>query len=56
MITEYHRPSTLESAIELLGRKTPETVPLAGGTLLNQKIGPIGSGSGYPGSVLEGNQ
>lgn len=37
MITEYHRPSTLESAIELLGRKTPETVPLAGGTLLNRK-------------------
>jgi CO/xanthine dehydrogenase FAD-binding subunit len=37
MITEYHRPSTLESAIELLGRKAPETVPLAGGTLLNRK-------------------
>jgi CO/xanthine dehydrogenase FAD-binding subunit len=37
MITEYNRPSTLESALELLARKTPLTVPLAGGTLLNQK-------------------
>ena len=37
MITEYNRPSTLESALELLARKTPVTVPLAGGTLLNQK-------------------
>ncbi len=37
MIKEYHRPSTLESAIELLSRKTPVTVPLAGGTLLNKK-------------------
>jgi putative selenate reductase FAD-binding subunit len=37
MITEYNRPSTLESALELLARKTPVTVQLAGGTLLNQK-------------------
>ena len=37
MITEYNRPSTLESALELLARKTPVTVPLAGGTLLNRK-------------------
>ena len=37
MITEYNRPSTLESALELLARKTPLTVPSPGGTLLNQK-------------------
>jgi probable selenate reductase FAD-binding subunit len=37
MITEYNRPTTLESALELLARKTPVTVPLAGGTLLNRK-------------------
>lgn len=37
MITEYHRPSTLESALELLGRKTPITVPLAGGIFLDRK-------------------
>lgn len=37
MIVEYHRPSTLESALELIGRKTPETKVLAGGTILNRK-------------------
>jgi CO/xanthine dehydrogenase FAD-binding subunit len=37
MITEYNRPTTLESAVELLARKNPVTVPLAGGTLLNRK-------------------
>jgi len=34
MITEYHRPANLESAMALLKRKTPVTYPLAGGTSL----------------------
>jgi CO/xanthine dehydrogenase FAD-binding subunit len=34
MITEYHRPANLESAMVLLKRKTPVTYPLAGGTSL----------------------
>lgn len=37
MITEYHRPSTLESALELLQRQDKLMRPLAGGTLLNRK-------------------
>jgi CO/xanthine dehydrogenase FAD-binding subunit len=37
MITEYHRPQTIEDALELLGRSTPKTLPLAGGTFLNQR-------------------
>jgi probable selenate reductase FAD-binding subunit len=36
MIFEYHRPDTLEEALELLKRKSPKTVPLGGGTTLNQ--------------------
>jgi CO/xanthine dehydrogenase FAD-binding subunit len=35
MITEYHRPSTLEAALKLLRRKTPATRPLGGGTVLS---------------------
>jgi CO/xanthine dehydrogenase FAD-binding subunit len=35
MILEYHRPETLEEALKLLGRKTPRTVPLGGGTVLS---------------------
>jgi CO/xanthine dehydrogenase FAD-binding subunit len=35
MITEYHRPSTLAEALELLGRPQPETRPLGGGTVLS---------------------
>ncbi|MEX2144271.1 MAG: FAD binding domain-containing protein [Anaerolineales bacterium] len=35
MITEYHRPATLEEAVMLLRRKQPETQPLGGGTLLS---------------------
>lgn len=35
MITEYHRPATLEAALKLLRRKQPETRPLGGGTLLS---------------------
>jgi len=34
MITEYHRPQTLEEALTLLAR--PNTYPLGGGTLLNR--------------------
>jgi CO/xanthine dehydrogenase FAD-binding subunit len=34
MITEYHRPATLEAALKLLRRKTPVTRPLGGGTIL----------------------
>jgi aerobic carbon-monoxide dehydrogenase medium subunit len=37
MIIEYHRPSRIEIALELLSRKTPPTYPLAGGTLLTKK-------------------
>lgn len=38
MIIEYHRPANLGSAMELLKRPSPETLPLAGGTsLLLQK-------------------
>ena len=36
MIVEYHRPETLEHAIELLARTEVDTVPLGGGTVLNQ--------------------
>lgn len=35
MIIEYHRPETMDEALELLGRTTPKTVPLGGGTVLN---------------------
>lgn len=36
MITKYHRPDTIEAALELLGRDQPTTRPLAGGTAINQ--------------------
>jgi len=36
MIIEYHRPTTLEEALTLLRRVDPHTVPLAGGSALNQ--------------------
>ena len=36
MIVEYHRPETIEAALQLLSRKKPITVPLGGGTVLNQ--------------------
>jgi CO/xanthine dehydrogenase FAD-binding subunit len=35
VITAYHRPQTLEEALTLLGRPSPRTVPLGGGTLLS---------------------
>lgn len=34
MITEYHRPETIEEALKLLRRKLPVTRPLGGGTAL----------------------
>jgi CO/xanthine dehydrogenase FAD-binding subunit len=36
MIKEYHRPDSLQAALELLSRSTPPTFPLAGGTILTQ--------------------
>ena len=39
MIVEYHRPETLQSALELLSRKNPHTVPLGGGTHLSHYQG-----------------
>jgi CO/xanthine dehydrogenase FAD-binding subunit len=39
MIVEYHRPETLQSALVLLSRKHPRTVPLGGGTHLSHYQG-----------------
>ncbi len=39
MISAYHRPQTLEEALALLGRPSPHTVPLGGGTLLSHAKG-----------------
>jgi len=36
MIIEYHRPNTLEEALSLLARSDIKTLPLGGGTRLNQ--------------------
>lgn len=36
MIFEYHRPKTLETALELIARSQPRTLPLGGGTVLNR--------------------
>jgi len=36
MIVEYHRPQTVEEALQLLNRQQPETLPLAGGSVINQ--------------------
>ncbi len=36
MIIEYHRPQTLESALQLLGRDEPLTLPMGGGTVLSR--------------------
>jgi CO/xanthine dehydrogenase FAD-binding subunit len=36
MILEYHRPETLEGALELLSRPQPRTLPLGGGTVLSR--------------------
>jgi CO/xanthine dehydrogenase FAD-binding subunit len=39
MIVEYHRPETLQAALELLSRKNPRTLPLGGGTHLSHYQG-----------------
>lgn len=39
MIIEYHRPETMADALALLARKTPVTLPLGGGTILNRQGG-----------------
>lgn len=39
MITAYHRPQTMQEALSLLGRTSPHTVPLGGGTLLAHRKG-----------------
>jgi CO/xanthine dehydrogenase FAD-binding subunit len=36
MILAYHRPRTLEEALRLIGRPSPRTLPLGGGTLLSR--------------------
>jgi CO/xanthine dehydrogenase FAD-binding subunit len=36
MIIAYHRPETIEEALELLSRNDPFTVPMGGGTRLNR--------------------
>ncbi len=36
MIVEYNRPQSIQAALDLLARDDPHTIPLAGGTLVNQ--------------------
>ena len=36
MIVAYHRPTTLQEALDLLARSEPVTVPLGGGTILSR--------------------
>ena len=36
MISEYHRPQTLDEALKLIARPEPRTHPLGGGTMLNR--------------------
>jgi CO/xanthine dehydrogenase FAD-binding subunit len=38
MIVEYHRPSRLEEALELLARDDPPTIPIGGGTALDRSV------------------
>lgn len=38
MILEYYRPDKLEDSIELLSRKTPDTIVLGGGLFINEVI------------------
>ena len=37
MITEYHRPKTIDEALALLGRSQPDSLPIAGGTAFNHQ-------------------
>ncbi len=36
MTLEYHRPQSIQDALDLLARDEPHTIPLAGGILVNQ--------------------
>lgn len=36
MIIEYHRPKTIDEALQYLSREDVRTVPMGGGTILNQ--------------------
>lgn len=38
-LKEFHKPTDLSAALALLKRESPHTVPLAGGTWLNPRIG-----------------
>jgi CO/xanthine dehydrogenase FAD-binding subunit len=38
MITEYHRPESLEELLSLLSRKSPRTIVLGGGLYINEVI------------------
>ncbi len=38
MITEYHRPETVEDLIKLISRKKPRTLVLGGGLFINEVI------------------
>jgi CO/xanthine dehydrogenase FAD-binding subunit len=38
-LTEYHKPGDVPTALDLLRREAPRTVPLAGGTWLNPRLG-----------------
>jgi len=40
MHLEYHRPRTIEEALQLLGRAQPRTLPLGGGAFLNATTRP----------------
>ena len=40
MHLEYHRPQTIEAALQLLGREQPLTLPLGGGAFLNATTRP----------------
>ena len=52
-IIEYHRPQTLEDALELLQRIEPVTVPLAGGTNLNSPASASGQSSASALAVVD---
>ncbi|MCP4538423.1 MAG: hypothetical protein GY832_14910 [Chloroflexi bacterium] len=39
ILKEFHKPTSLSDALTLLKRKNPRTIPLAGGTWLNPRLG-----------------
>lgn len=38
MITEYHRPSSVNEALQLLARPQPKTIPMGGGSGINRNL------------------